>query len=658
VKFNQKKEKKKFSSFNAKLIFTFVCGLVFFIASLAGVASSDLNEKSSLVLETSIIVPINFQFKSSYASLEYLLINYSWIPKNDYRQKLNSYYSTPAGVYEDGVLTIRSTDTNDFELNVKFNTYTTSQRVMVKNKIIFPLKGLNSSLSKYTQATEKIDINDDIRNQAIELASGEDDLYVVVFKLADWVNSNIAYNLSTATSEASLPSSWVLKNRYGVCDELSNLFISMCRSLGIPARFISGIAYTDDPQFDNAWGPHGWVEVYFPEYGWIPFDPTYNQLGYVDATHIKFDEQKEANKDALVYTWLGKNIDISSGEMQINSVVFEEGNVANNDYSISVNFMEDEVSLDSYNVVKATIKNNKNYYVAASLSLARTEGLTTISKEHQDVILLPRETKSVYWIVKVNNLNKRFVYTLPMSVYSFDEEDTEEFHASSTGRRITLRSAENYISQNRVVAEGPNFACNLSNSMVYKNQNITIACHSDTESLWKFCIDDKCETLKFMNITKNITAIEEGFTTVKLTLTSATGGASAYEFLGYNALDEVNVSMLVNATEKVKFGEKGRIIISLEKESSSIPKNLKLYVKGKTFYQEWLFENLEDRKNFELGFVGNSLLNGVNEFNVVLSYSDELGAQKTMEQKAYVELYGLTFFQKIYAWFNGIVSSI
>jgi transglutaminase-like putative cysteine protease len=97
-------------------------------------------------------------------------------------------------------------------------------------------------LGKYTSPSEKIDINDDIKKQAEKLAAGEDDLYVVVFKLADWVNSNIAYNLSSATSEATLPSSWVLANKYGVCDELSNLFISMCRSLGIPARFVSGIA--------------------------------------------------------------------------------------------------------------------------------------------------------------------------------------------------------------------------------------------------------------------------------------------------------------------------------------------------------------------------------------------------------------------------------
>ena len=70
------------------------------------------------------------------------------------------------------------------------------------------------------------------------------------------------------------PATWVYDNRQGVCDELTGLFISMLRELGIPARFVSGVSYTNLPEFAKPWGGHGWAEVWFPDVGWVPFDVT------------------------------------------------------------------------------------------------------------------------------------------------------------------------------------------------------------------------------------------------------------------------------------------------------------------------------------------------------------------------------------------------
>ena len=81
--------------------------------------------------------------------------------------------------------------------------------------------------NEYTKASGLIDMNDDIKNKAKELASGEDDLYFNAFKIADWVENNIQYNLSTLTADVVQPSSWVLIHKEGVCDELTNLFVSM-----------------------------------------------------------------------------------------------------------------------------------------------------------------------------------------------------------------------------------------------------------------------------------------------------------------------------------------------------------------------------------------------------------------------------------------------
>ena len=91
----------------------------------------------------------------------------------------------------------------------------------------------------YLEAGEVIDSeNAGIGRQASKIAEGEDDLYGVVYNLATWVEENVDYDLSTLTAESSQKASWVLENRRGVCDEMTSLFIAMCRSLGIPAKFV------------------------------------------------------------------------------------------------------------------------------------------------------------------------------------------------------------------------------------------------------------------------------------------------------------------------------------------------------------------------------------------------------------------------------------
>ena len=70
--------------------------------------------------------------------------------------------------------------------------------------------------------------------------------------------------------------------RSGVCQDFAHLMIAYCRSLGIPARYMSGYIY--DPALEGAKGmrgshaSHAWVEIFLPESGWIGFDPTNNKV--------------------------------------------------------------------------------------------------------------------------------------------------------------------------------------------------------------------------------------------------------------------------------------------------------------------------------------------------------------------------------------------
>lgn len=74
----------------------------------------------------------------------------------------------------------------------------------------------------------------------------------------------------------------VLKNRRGVCQDFAHLAIGCLRSLGFPARYISGYLETlpapGQPKLIGADATHAWLAVFCPQDGWCEFDPTNNKM--------------------------------------------------------------------------------------------------------------------------------------------------------------------------------------------------------------------------------------------------------------------------------------------------------------------------------------------------------------------------------------------
>ena len=70
----------------------------------------------------------------------------------------------------------------------------------------------------------------------------------------------------------------VLVRKRGVCQDFAHLGIACLRSLGLPARYVSGyLATTPPPDRDKVVGAdasHAWLAVYDPGLGWLDLDPT------------------------------------------------------------------------------------------------------------------------------------------------------------------------------------------------------------------------------------------------------------------------------------------------------------------------------------------------------------------------------------------------
>jgi transglutaminase-like putative cysteine protease len=83
----------------------------------------------------------------------------------------------------------------------------------------------------------------------------------------------------TATT-ITTPLSQVFASRRGVCQDFARLEIACLRSIGLPARYVSGYLETVTPpgveRLVGAAASHAWLAVHVPDIGWVDVDPTNN----------------------------------------------------------------------------------------------------------------------------------------------------------------------------------------------------------------------------------------------------------------------------------------------------------------------------------------------------------------------------------------------
>jgi len=90
------------------------------------------------------------------------------------------------------------------------------------------------------------------------------------------------FTFQSGFTTISTPLSLVMKERKGVCQDFAHLAIACLRSLGLPARYISGYIETIPPpgvkKLVGVDASHAWFSVFIPGNGWVDFDPTNNIL--------------------------------------------------------------------------------------------------------------------------------------------------------------------------------------------------------------------------------------------------------------------------------------------------------------------------------------------------------------------------------------------
>jgi len=198
------------------------------------------------------------------------------------------------------------------ESNAKFNS------IRAPSPFPLPRSSLPSGMDKYLRESHYVKITPEIAQKALEITAGSRDSFEAAARLTGWVHNYVRYDLKYG--DVVLDSAWVFENKAGVCDEYSNLLIAMLRSAGIPARYASGIVYGGIDA--KSWQSHAWVEAYISG-EWAPFDPTYGEMGYVDATHVRFSSVLDAYDLESKIEWAPASTKITLGQTAYSVEVLE-----------------------------------------------------------------------------------------------------------------------------------------------------------------------------------------------------------------------------------------------------------------------------------------------------------------------------------------------
>ena len=163
---------------------------------------------------------------------------------------------------------------------------------------------------EFLAPSSHVSFNGEVARVAAEKAEqAGDDLVGTVLSLHRLVGTSFEY--APGATYVGVDVDELFATRQGVCQDFAHVLIAMCRSIGVPARYVSGYYFavqddsSDEPDVDEVdVQTHAWVEAAIPEHGWLALDPTNRQQ--VGERHVKIGHGRDYDDVApLKGTYVG-----------------------------------------------------------------------------------------------------------------------------------------------------------------------------------------------------------------------------------------------------------------------------------------------------------------------------------------------------------------
>ncbi len=195
-------------------------------------------------------------------------------------------------------------------IDVKLNcsALNATQLPTLETESPFPLGPTDPTMRDYLRPTELVQADDSrIRKLARELTADVKTEFDAVQRIISWVVDHIRYVNPPERYDAL----YSLDSGKGNCQNYSHLSAALLRNIGVPTRIVNG--FTLNQPYNVAWkkgvltfkmgqGRHSWIEVWFPDLGWVPFDPQ-NTVLFVSNRYIRIEvgvDNHETKNDGLL----------------------------------------------------------------------------------------------------------------------------------------------------------------------------------------------------------------------------------------------------------------------------------------------------------------------------------------------------------------------
>jgi transglutaminase-like putative cysteine protease len=130
----------------------------------------------------------------------------------------------------------------------------------------------------FIQPSRFVDTDPETWRMALDVIHDEDDVWQCAQRLMTFVHQHLQYQSNSTHVHTHMREA--LATKRGVCQDFAHILLGLCRTIQIPALYVSGYLATE-----TASASHAWVEVYVPGHRWQALDPTHNRQA--DETYVK-----------------------------------------------------------------------------------------------------------------------------------------------------------------------------------------------------------------------------------------------------------------------------------------------------------------------------------------------------------------------------------
>jgi len=177
-------------------------------------------------------------------------------------------------------------------ITISFNAHIKAELRSMDSSSPFPLNAISNDDAVFLRPTQMVQSdNEEIIALSRRLTVNARTTHDAVNAILNWVADNVKYTYNPPQYDAI----HTMKTGKGNCQNFAHLSMALLRAAGIPSRIVGGISLKRQWKVpvengylvqDMGQGGHAWMEIFFPDLGWLSYDPQQSRQ-FTSTRHIK-----------------------------------------------------------------------------------------------------------------------------------------------------------------------------------------------------------------------------------------------------------------------------------------------------------------------------------------------------------------------------------